>query len=229
MAKKFTHKKPGDALTAKDINDLQDAARSIRPPLHGSHLSGVHTSTGAAVLSRPPFQQWVFRITSDEGQNIYKGHKLYYSEEDSVWKPTDTQYANGQTTGDSSETDKIYAKEWFIDANAIGLQLALGTYVNAHWDAQRGMFIPLISNFRNFVLARLNETLRSGTSARATLYTGVSSSGTYTLSSSPADIITVHDFFHRNTAFDLGVFSDILAMYHSDFDRYILINTVGQT
>ena len=174
MAEKFPHKEPGDSLSAGEVNDLNESAKSIRPPLYGSFSSGVTTSVGFATANRPPFTQWTFRITrkveDDEGEVIpgrYKGHRLWYSETDEEWKITDETFEDDlDEDGNYIAEEDATRKEWFIDASGTDVGLKVGDKVICFWDAQRGMFIPLQSGegIRRF---ELKDALTPGGNATA--------------------------------------------------------------
>ena len=146
--KQLPDKKPGEVLTARHINQLNEAARSIRPPLHGSYQYGVNSSIGAGTLAKPPFNQRVFRITGkaedDDGVVIpdtYVGHTKFYSEEETTWKPTDAEFAVSLAKDAAGEDNPDKRKEWKVDASALMKVFDVGDILIVYWDAQRQMYI----------------------------------------------------------------------------------------
>ncbi len=107
MPDKFPEKNKGDSLSHQHVNALGEAFRLINLPGSGF----------------PPWQQFAFTVTSDEGSGIYKGTVRYFNHGSAVW------------------LDKN--REWDLDANISESTLTVGDKVPAYWDGQRGMFVPV--------------------------------------------------------------------------------------
>jgi len=214
-------KKPGDFLEASHVNVLSEAAKRAGIVLPGTGQMGTRIGNNYHIASKPDVPQNTFRITEELGGGLYKGHCLWYSEQIGAWKPTDAEW-----NAVYSLSEKLPdVKEWTIDGGAVNLTLTIGSYVVCIFNPQRGYYIPVVNNTAMFVLARLETTLYAGSSATARIYdeyrvtNGV---GYFVLGE---DVITIHDFFFRNSnSIALAAYYDVLAMYYSKFNLYILIN-----
>ncbi len=209
-------KKPGDFLEAAHVNVLSEAAKLSGIVMSGAGQAGMKMGGNYHISNIPSVPSETFRVTQSLGGSLYKGHRLWYSQDDEEWKPTLNAWLNGEV---NNSTDK----EWTIDATGINISLAIGSYVHVSFNAQRGAYIPVMTNFREFVLANLQESLQSGSSALAVAYTGWNES-LGPIAGTLADRFMVYDFFHRSSRLHLSAYTDILAMYYMPFNRYVLIN-----
>lgn len=123
----FPDKKPGDALGAGHINDLNAAARMIMYNGQGSHESR-HKGTRA---NTPPWRQRTYVViektyTGDEEcDTSYEARSLYFDNIANQWLVN---------------TDE---NPYCIDASAFGDVISIGDVVVAYWDPQRGTLIPI--------------------------------------------------------------------------------------
>ena len=209
-------KKPGDFLEAAHVNVLSEAAKRMGVVLPGAGQAGMKMGGSYHISNIPAVPNETFRITQSLGDSLYKGHRLWYSQEDEEWKPS----LNDWLAGNINDTTN---KEWTIDATGINISLAIGSYVNVSYNKQRSAYVPVMTNFREFVLGSLLESLQSGGSALAIAYTDYVE-GYGPVAGSYADQFRVYDFFHRNSTIHLSVYSDILAMFYLPFNRYVLVN-----
>ena len=214
--KDLPEKKSGDFLEATHVNVLTAAAKLSGIVMSGAGQASMKMGDAYHVSNIPSVPSESFRITQSLGGSLYKGHRMWYSKDDEEWKPSLNDWLNGEINNSTN-------KEWTVDATGINISLAVGSYVNVSFNAQRGAYIPVMTNFREFVLASLLETLQSGSHALAVAYT--SWNDTYgPVSGTLADEFMVYDFFHRSSRLHLSAYTDILAMYYLPFNRYVLIN-----
>jgi len=211
-------KKPGDFLEAAHVNVLSEAARRSGVVLPGAGQAGMKMGGSYHISNIPPVPNETFRVTQSLGNSLYKGHRLWYSQEDEEWKPS----LNDWLAGNINDTTN---KEWTIDATGINISLAIGSYVNVSYNKQRSAYVPVMTNFREFVLGALLESLQSGSSALAIAYTDWADTvGGGPVAGTIADRFIVYDFFHYHSRIHLSAYTEILAMYYMPFGRYVLIN-----
>lgn len=130
MREQFPHKKPGDSLSADQVNKQSRVARATGTPQPGGFMHG----RPGATLQDPPFFMTTAEITEDKDAPIYEIRERYY--DDDVENPDDAQWR----TDDESET----TAPWDLDATEPSeLSFSKGDVLTAWWHPQRGMFLPL--------------------------------------------------------------------------------------
>ena len=164
MRENFPHKNPGDILSAERVNVSGGVEGRFGRMVSGPNLSTFHHHSHVSISGPAPWKQYIFRVTSDtvlddDGNQIdgvYEGLIRWYDAGATAWKP------------DDDATDAVLNEEdkWNLDTGGLGISLAVDDLVVAYWDAQRGMFIPIIPSvpIRRF---RLLEDLYNLGSANA--------------------------------------------------------------
>ena len=137
--------KPGDPVSARRANEISEVCERFGQAAAGSYVGMHHGASTFSIIGKPPFQQYVFLITSllvddddvfDSG--LYKGKIRWYSAKDEEWK-----------TDDSLEPQ--------LDARDTNLLFYKNDRVVCYWDAQRGRFVPIFSH--HLPLVDLNGSL----------------------------------------------------------------------
>lgn len=134
MRDKFPRKKPGDSLEADHVNRLGDVARRVGNSRPGSFGFGRHTDSFHSFSNKAPWIQYVLIVTSNRiddddpvGSGLYLGKVRWHDHVSEVWRT------------DDDETP------YEIDASDLGLALSVGDKLTCWWNAQRSMFIPIIT------------------------------------------------------------------------------------
>lgn len=152
MRESLTDKSPGDRLYAAEVNELMSVCRRFGLFRPGSEIDGVHTKTivsGAGTSEWTQFTVQISGVKPDLGEGsptIHLCRVVYYNFSSSTWT--------------------VATEERSLDANGTGLEggpgLETGQRLTAWWDAQRGMFVPVIPGdlYRRF---QLKEVLEPGT------------------------------------------------------------------
>jgi len=130
MHENFPSKKPGDALSARHINDLGRVFGRLSR-ISGTNQDIRQSGSTISVASSIPWEQHIVIIsnlkinagdTDDSG--LYLVQIRYYSFDDAEWKTDDS-------------------KEWILDTTSFTVIYKVGDKVVAYWDELRGAYVPM--------------------------------------------------------------------------------------
>lgn len=157
MPEVFLDKKPGDVLTAQDINELRIVAERLAKMKGGRGIDVRHTRTQFDQSSQTPHIQHVIEILeiTTPGE-LYRGAIRSYNHVTDEWV---TLTSNQTYTGlESTPTPNA----WLIDGSESLLDLQLSDIVICYWDRQRGAFIPTETVGHPLIDVTASRTLLGG-------------------------------------------------------------------
>ncbi len=170
MDERFTPKKKGDPLSAKDDwNPLIQVTGRYAQQRPGSYGNLYHGPTAVSGWGPLPFNEFIVEVSrtiNDDADSESSESSASAESQDSLdWDPSDGMYwVKIRYYNHVDELWKSDAKEWRLDAKAghdilnVSNGGAEGIYVGrkiqAFWDNQRGTFVcgPLQLEIRNFEL-----------------------------------------------------------------------------
>lgn len=171
MFEKFPIKKPGDTLSAREVNALGDGVRISLNEKPGPNLSGFSGwfKTMAADPSHIELLVQVALEYTDDDVDIYKGlyscEPRYFDNSTQLWATDDTTTLEVDVRG--------FAPSTFVKTES--LFLLAKDVLNVRYDSQLGLFVPIDPPVERFGM--LDGILSYGGTAVVSVYDGTVDTG----------------------------------------------------